>query len=38
VILEADHQADGRHDWRQVPDGGALLVGPQISVRTLSPR
>jgi glutamine amidotransferase len=38
VILEADHQADQRTGWRQVPDGGALLVGPHVSVQTVSTR
>jgi len=35
VILQADHQADKRSGWRPVPEGGALLVGPKITVRTL---
>jgi len=38
VILEADHRAGKRAGWCWVPDGGALLVGPQVSVETVSPR
>jgi hypothetical protein len=38
VILEADNQADRRAGWRQVPEGGALLIGPQVSMQTMSPR
>ena len=37
VILEADHRVGRRSGWRQVPDGGALLVGPQLTVQTVSP-
>jgi hypothetical protein len=35
VILEADHRGDRFAGWRPIPDGGALLVGPQLAVRTV---
>jgi len=34
VILDTDDHPDQRAGWRQVPYGGALLVGPQVSVQT----
>lgn len=37
VILEADHRGDRFPGWRPIPDGGALLVGPQLSVQTVPP-
>jgi glutamine amidotransferase len=37
VILEADHRGDRFAGWRPIPDGGALLVGPQLAVRTVPP-
>ena len=36
VVLEADRRSDRRAGWRSIPDGGALLVGPQLTVRTVS--
>lgn len=38
VILEADHQTERHTGWRQIPEGGALLVGPRVSVQTVSTR
>jgi len=38
VIIEADHQAETHTGWRQIPAGGALLVGPQLNLQPISPR
>jgi glutamine amidotransferase len=38
VIVEADHQQGRRAGWLPVPDGGALLIGPQVTVRTTTAR
>jgi glutamine amidotransferase len=38
VILDIDHRTDTRAGWRQIPDGDALLVGPQVTVHTVSSR
>jgi glutamine amidotransferase len=35
VILQAEDEADRRAGWRSVPPGGALLVGPKVTVQTL---
>jgi hypothetical protein len=38
VIVEADHQQGKRAGWHPIPDGGALLIGPQVAVRTTAAR
>ena len=37
VILEADNGGDRLAGWRPIPDGGAILVGPQLTMRSVPP-